>query len=82
MNYMKPADIKIAKINKVKKLPKEKGTVKGALLRAMDDARKEKWSKVIIFGVGETKNRLRHSAEFDFTLLGMLDSAKDMILHD
>jgi hypothetical protein len=75
--------IKIASDNRVKKLPREKSTVKAALLRAFDDAQKDAWKKCIV--VGKRKDNtygIRHTCEADDVLLGMLAIAEHIITRD
>jgi len=74
--------LKLASNNKVKKLPRERNTVKAALLRAMDDAQKDEWKKVIIVGISKTKTAIRHTTENDMTLLGLLETGKQLIYRD
>lgn len=78
---MKP---KLARNNKVKKLPKEKSTVKAALLRAIDDARNAKWDKVFIIGGGKDNTRytVRHTSNTDLELLGLIEIGKSIIYRD
>lgn len=77
---MKP---KIINNNKVKKLPKEKATVKAALLRAMDDAQKDSWDKVFIIGASKnSKFTARHTATKDIELLGLVEIGKSIIYKD
>ncbi len=76
--------LKIVKNNKVKRLPKEKSTVKAALLRAIDDARTDKWDKVFIVGGRKdgTKYSTRHTSNSDLELLGLIEIAKSIIYKD
>lgn len=74
---------KLVKNRKVAQITNQKRTVKGALKRAQDDCFKESWKKCVIVGKrADGSYTMRNTPNCDEEILGILDTAKQIILKD
>lgn len=66
---------KLVKSGKIVKLPRSSGSVEATLKRAMRQAKKGNWKKVVIVGDGIDERRVMNSPMKYYNAIGMLTVA-------
>ena len=76
------ADVKLAKNSRIARFPSQSGSVKAAMERAINKAKEQKWSKVVVIGQGKNGGHFFHSRMNTHDLIGFMEDVRYLVMRD